>query len=44
MSHYKIVELKKMAMMINIKIEASYKKKDIYEALKNKLKLIYLNI
>jgi hypothetical protein len=44
MSRYKIVELKEMAMKINIKLDPSWKKKDIYESLKNKLKLIHLNI
>jgi hypothetical protein len=43
-SHYKSVELKDIAVKLGIDIPIKHKKNDIYEDIKNKLKLIYLKI
>ena len=43
-TRYKIAELKVIAVKIGIDIPNTHKKIDIYEDIKNKLKLIYLNI
>ena len=43
-SHYKISELTVIAVKLGIDIPITHKKVDIYGEIKNKLKLIYLNI
>ena len=43
-SHYKSAELKDIAVKLGIDIPIKHKKNDIYEDIKNKLKLIYLKI